>query len=315
VILVGERFLKYVAQMRAFPKGLSVNTVPPILMDVYSRVFAHVCTTIGQSTNLAILIDGTTDRKQRNPIAIRLTGLDDKKKVWSYPLRFCERVNHTSETQLHEIEQMLEVINKFNKGGQGRQLSVVDITAIVFDNTGGNTGLTEGLAGKLIEARQNKWKSLGLDGNVPELVVQGCEDHLINLMSNDLEKYLFKTSPNVTKTKHYATDLVQFLINKVGMKRRSFRHFMSLFNITKFAIPRISDTRFAWRDIATLFVWKFLYFILFFIITVTDVTEKEMKRLMYILKPEVVGVIALRAVFAHDFLLPGMKKVNSISSG
>ena len=90
---------------------------------------------------------------------------------------------------------------------------------------------------------------------------------------------------------------------------------MSQHGILKFAIPRVSDTRFAWRDIATLFVWKYLYHILLFIMKVTDVTEKQMKRLLYILQPDVVGILAIRAVFAKMFLLPGMKKVNAISTG
>ncbi len=73
--------------------------------------------------------------------------------------------------------------------------------------------------------------------------------------------------------------------------------------------------RFAWRDIAALFVWKYLYFILLYIILVSDLTKNEMRRIFWFLHPEVRCIIAARAVFAQSFLLPGMKKANQIISG
>lgn len=44
-------------------------------------------------------------------------------------------------------------------------------------------------------------------------------------------------------------------------------------------------------------------------------TKNELKRIFWILHPEVRGVIAARAAFAKFFLLPGMKKANKIQNG
>ncbi|MBL4704521.1 MAG: hypothetical protein JKY54_08365 [Flavobacteriales bacterium] len=54
-------------------------------------------------------------------------------------------------------------------------------------------------------------------GNPPDLNIIGCEDHILNLMSEDYEKWLVANSaPHlVINKKHRATDLVQFLIAKV----------------------------------------------------------------------------------------------------
>jgi hypothetical protein len=51
----------------------------------------------------------------------------------------------------------------------------------------------------------------------PPLIIKGCEDHILNLMSQDLEETLVKNAlPHlVVCGKHRATDVVQFIISKV----------------------------------------------------------------------------------------------------
>lgn len=137
---------------------MSENTVMSLVMDVYVRVFTHVCEKIVKSTHLTVLIDGASDLKERNPIAIRMTGVENDKS-WSFPIRFCEPGDHKALTQLREIKQMFKDINKFNDGKRCRSLSVVDLEAIVFDTTSSNTGEKEGLAGLLKAARQEEWKN------------------------------------------------------------------------------------------------------------------------------------------------------------
>jgi hypothetical protein len=53
--------------------------------------------------------------------------------------------------------------------------------------------------------------------SLPPLIIKGCEDHILNLMSQDLEDALVKNSlPHlVVCNKHRATDVVQFIISKV----------------------------------------------------------------------------------------------------
>jgi hypothetical protein len=58
---------------------------------------------------------------------------------------------------------------------------------------------------------------MGKPESPPELIIQGCEDHVLSLMSKDYEDWLVKNSAPclVLNKKHRATDVVQFLIAKV----------------------------------------------------------------------------------------------------
>lgn len=110
------------------------------------------------------------------------------------------------------------------------------------------TGKKKGLAGLLTKARKAEWKAQGNKGEPPALHIQGCQDHIINLMSKDYEAFIVKTtSPYlIVGQKHRATDLVQMIIGRLRRDSGSFRTFMRKeFHITKgLLLPRISDTRF-----------------------------------------------------------------------
>jgi hypothetical protein len=58
-------------------------------------------------------------------------------------------------------------------------------------------------------------------GDPPTLRIHNCEDHVLNLMSKDYENELAKNSkPHLLLgkgKKHRATDVVQFIIAKVGV--------------------------------------------------------------------------------------------------
>ena len=64
------------------------------------------------------------------------------------PIRFCEPIDHKAETQLREILDIFDLINRANEQKPYvRQLSILDLHAIVFDTTGSNIGKKAGLAG------------------------------------------------------------------------------------------------------------------------------------------------------------------------
>jgi hypothetical protein len=123
----------------------SPSLLRKVMLNVYGRLFVLLCHKICLSTHLSLLIDGSNDYHQRNPIAIRMTGRY-KGAMWSYPIRFCEPIDHSASTQLSEIEQTFEEINNLTPA-TARKLSVLDLFAIVFDTTSSNTGMKDGLAG------------------------------------------------------------------------------------------------------------------------------------------------------------------------
>jgi hypothetical protein len=126
---------------------ISHNTILPIIANCYARVFQYLSWFIAQSHHLTIVIDGSSDYHQNAPLAIELNGYY-KDTMWNYPIRFCEPPNHEAKTQLKEIMDTFNIINRANEGqGDLPQLSVLSVHAIVFDNTSSNIGENRGLAG------------------------------------------------------------------------------------------------------------------------------------------------------------------------
>ena len=93
---------------------MSTASVMQIVMNVFTRVFVYLCGKVAQSKHRALSIDGTSDVRERNPIAIRISGVHDG-YAWCYPLHFCEPGDHKAATQLKEIINMLNTINDFNE--------------------------------------------------------------------------------------------------------------------------------------------------------------------------------------------------------
>jgi len=77
----------------------------------------------------------------------------------------------------------------------------------------------------------------------------------------------------------------------------------------------VSDTRFAWREIAALTAFSFLEVILLFFGRYSHfLTPGDLKRIVWILHPEVRECLAIRAAFCHFYLLPAMKAANAIKN-
>jgi len=158
-------------------------------------------------------------------------------------------------------------------------------------------------------------------GIPPPLVTIKCEDHLINLTCEDLEKLFMKEDPSlVINGKHRVTDWVQFVSMKLGRHplRLPFQAFKEEMGVKKgCSFSRLSDTRFAWREVAALNCFQHLELILLFFGKYggEKLSLKDKKRAMWILHPKVRNVLALRAAFCFSFTLPAMKAANAIRSG
>lgn len=87
------------------------SDVPILLRQVYGRIFLHFCTMIRASKHLSMIIDATSDRKKRIPLAMYLTGVTEEGCIWEKPIHFCEPPDHKATTQLREIEETFHAIN------------------------------------------------------------------------------------------------------------------------------------------------------------------------------------------------------------
>jgi hypothetical protein len=139
---------------------------------------------------------------------------DDIYSFRAYPITFCEPGDHTGVTQCQVIQDMLKKISIL--ADHTPILTLLDIDAIVFDSTGSNTGLSNGLAGNILTRRRELHSLSGGEGEPPDFIIHKCEDHILNLISCDYEKTLITGSPALmVNEKHRATDVVQFIVAKV----------------------------------------------------------------------------------------------------
>jgi len=300
-------------------KKISRPTATDALLQTFALVRVYNVQKIISSPSLNLKVDGTSTKYQRGAIAYRASGGEEK--GWSLPLGLRERADHKAQTQVTVLLEILEEINWVASlcFPGAPVLRPYHFHALVVDTTSSNLG-DNGVRGLLEKERKRAWEQDGKEGVFPPLVTIKCEDHLINLTSEDLETLFVREQPNLTiYGKHRVTDWVQFISQKLGRfpLRLPFQAFKKKMGIEKgCSFSRLSDTRFAWRDIAALNCFRHLELILLFFGTYGhSLTPKEKRRVVWILHPQVKEALALRAAFCADFTLPAMKAANAIKSG
>ena len=171
--------------------GFSYSMMSPYLFEVYSRVRVWFAPFVASSYNLTVLIDGTSDLKERAPVAIHLFGNFDH-ITWNYPVSIVEPIDHTAETQLHILQELIDEINKINFEAKHPvpELTLLDFETIVYDTTSSNTGKHKGLGALLDYERKKVWEKSFQEWPFRPLRRIGCQDHVLNLVSEDFEKFL-----------------------------------------------------------------------------------------------------------------------------
>jgi len=307
-----------------FSKKISRPTATNALFSVSSLIRIHNAGIISRSCNLGLLMDGTSDIHQRCPIAVRIIGTEKDRK-WTLPLGFREPLDHKAQTQVSLILELLEEVNWISSRvfPQAQAIRPYHILSLGLDNTSSNVG-EKGVRGLLDEERRKSWEEDGYPGPCPPLIFVGCEDHLVNLISQDFEKIFVQDAKErgahhlLISDKHRATDWVQFVTQKLTRPplRAAFKGFLREHEVKSFSFGRISDTRFAWRDLVAFNVFSNLDIILLFLGRYGHkLTELDKKRAIWILHPEVKTILAVRAAAAKSFLLPAMKAANSVKDG
>jgi hypothetical protein len=151
------------------------------------------------------------------------------------------------------VDCILEVLKSYNeiqKISNKKLTEIYHFVEIVFDNTGSNTGL-QGLHGLLEKARRERWESYGKQRGEPwvELNVKGCDDHICNLVSKELEKRLCIRWSNWgfggDGKRHPVSGAVIHMTKRLTSHfRRAFKAFLRENGIKPFGMTRISETRF-----------------------------------------------------------------------
>ena len=165
--------------------------ISPYLFEVYNPVHVWFASSVASSYNLTVLIDGISDLKERAPVAIHLFGNFDH-ITWNYLVSIVEPIDHIAETQLHLLQKLIDEINKINFEVKHPvpKLTLLDFETIVYDTTSSNTGKHKGL-GALLDIEQKKvWEKSFQEWPFYPLCQIGCQDHVLNLVSEDFEKFL-----------------------------------------------------------------------------------------------------------------------------
>jgi hypothetical protein len=136
-------------------KGVSAASVPRILLSLYARVKVWMARKIAMSVLkdlLICIIDGTTTYTDRCPIAIRFAG-GTQETWWSYLVGFKEAADHTAQTQLEMIIEIIKELNSYNEfmgDNSVPKIYLYHIGSVAYDTTGSNTGRTNGFVSFLL---------------------------------------------------------------------------------------------------------------------------------------------------------------------
>lgn len=188
---------------------------------------------------------------------------------------------------------------------------------IVFDNTGSNTGL-QGLHGLLEKARRERWESYGKQRGEPwvELNVKGCDDHICNLVSKELEKRLCIRWSNWgfggDGKRHPVSGAVIHMTKRLTSHfRRAFKAFLRENGIKPFGMTRISETRFCTLDVVCIKFYCYFYGIMIFFMEMASLlTKKDIQYLNLLLSDDALAIIETRAYLGAKILLPFMEQSN-----
>jgi len=200
-----------------FPRNISRPTATQALFNTYALVKIYNVGLFFRSNFLGVRIDGTTDRYQRSPLAFLLSGKVDGQD-WALPLGIREPGNHQAKTQVPVLLELLEEINWIGQRcfPESRPVRPYHLLFLGVDTTSSNTG-DNGVRGNLEREREKAWEEDQNEGLCPPLVLVGCEDHLINLTSEDVERFFVKEQSHLTiNNKHRVTDWVQFIFQKLS---------------------------------------------------------------------------------------------------
>lgn len=101
---------KVAAEFLALPKPISRFAVTDYLFEISSLMKIFHAGMIVKSSDLGLMMDGTSDRSQRCPVAVRISGVSGGKS-WSIPFGFREPLDHKAATQVALVLQLLDETN------------------------------------------------------------------------------------------------------------------------------------------------------------------------------------------------------------
>lgn len=175
-----------------------------------------------------------------------------------------EVIGHKAKSQAKVIEDIIFEFQSRQKELNLTPTKLNDFGMIVFDNTNSNTG-ERGVRGEFDLLRKEEWKKSGSNGEFKPLFAKGCEDHICNLISKEIEKRInvLMTNWNFKKMisnggRNAATYVVIHLTKRlIGSPfRRGFRYFVHMNGGKTFKFERVSETRFSSVDILSLTFYK-----------------------------------------------------------
>jgi len=294
-------------------KGASRTTAIKGLAELYQCFKFYLAEKISLSSSLSLTIVTTTD-SHRELMALLFAGVQGE-LGWEEKASLVELRGHQAQVQVEIIRKLLQELNVYQQLLGVSQTKIYHITSLTADNTGSNTG-KNGVRGLLEKERQRVWFEEGKNGECQPLVFKGCEDHIVNLASNEFEKRLVNRSESwgkgwmVKGKKHVSATALCHIMARLrsDLFYRPFKAFLKKMGGKPLKFERYSETRYASVCILSLrYLEGEKYILLFLRACRCLLTKEDLASIKLLLNHEVREVIRIRALFALNILLPIMK--------
>jgi len=264
----------------------SRQTTIQALCELYQCFQYHMAWCLSSSSELALIIDSTTD-SHREVLAVLFAGLLNRETPWILSHGVTEIQGHKATSQVAIVRKILEKINYLQKRQGWKETRLYEVLSLTADNTGSNTG-ENGVRGILDKERKKEWEKDGKEGICPEMVFKGCQDHIVHLASKEFEERLMNRTlawgmvHKVDHKRHVSASALCHIVARLrsNLFYRPFRAFVRQLGGKTPRFSRHTETRYASINLISLeFLRNERHALLFLRACRTLLTEEDLKAL------------------------------------
>jgi len=244
-----EKILQVMKNEKMIEKAVSRTTISRTVVEAANICNHLIAEVLPFLTELVVSIDESPKHNGRSFVVLLLNGtmLKDnchwycnKAGLYSFNVGFVECYSKTSNQLCELIENVLEKFKNIQKElpKKTKEVSFLDIFSISADWTSSNSGQHAGLV-KLVDQKKKL-----LDINASKTNFNGCNDHLVSLVSKN---YVSNTLPAILehfKVKSPISALSSLLNHTGGINRTKFNGFTTENFSKTISVKKFNETRY-----------------------------------------------------------------------
>lgn len=169
----------------------SIESAEVSLIELAHNMLTFRCQQLSTSQDLFMMIDGSgTTKLQRSFFAIHFGGYYGDQK-WSSLFGLFELVEKGAQIDIKAIQAMLSTVQEIQRQKGYCITNLYDFKSITFDNCSENTGRKAGVGVLLQDLHKHAFdidpRAKAVQLTYKPLILKGCSDHIVNLVSRDIE--------------------------------------------------------------------------------------------------------------------------------